>query len=96
MKAPKHLSKQSRELWRKIVNAYDLSPEGESILEVALVNLDLAERARRELEHSIVTIDGRRHPATDVLKAAHSMYLRAMRQLGVDLSAVNNPGVGIS
>jgi phage terminase small subunit len=82
---PSHLSKRARDLWRKLNEQYEFECDALATLTVALENLDLADKAREQLDREGITVDGRRHPATDVLKQCHGLYLRALRQLGLDV-----------
>ena len=84
-KPPLHLTPKSRKLWTSIHELYELEPEAAETLRVALENLDLADRARALLDREGLVLDGKRHPALDALKQCHGMYLRALRQLGLDV-----------
>src|SRR5262245_58210401 len=86
-KAPGHLSKKAKALWKKLNEEFELEADAVSILLVALENLDLADLAREQLAREGITVDGRRNAAADVLKTCHSLYLRAMRQLALDVVA---------
>jgi len=82
---PRHLSARARGIWREINQEFALEAEALATLQIALENLDLADKARETLAREGIVSDGRRHPATDVLKQAHGLYLRAMRALGLDV-----------
>lgn len=86
MNPPKHLSAESKRMWRRIQQEYELTPDAAGLLRVALENFDIGEQARKLIQAEGVVVDGKRHPATDVMKQANGLYLRAMRQLGLDIA----------
>ncbi|MGA9623971.1 MAG: hypothetical protein WBQ65_05845, partial [Bryobacteraceae bacterium] len=85
--APKYLSAKTLKLWREIHAQYELEPEATELLRVSLENLDLADEARRLLRKEGLVIDGRKHPALDAAKLHDGMFMRAIRQLGLDIVA---------
>jgi anthranilate phosphoribosyltransferase len=87
MKAPAHFSEKTRKLWKDIHQEYELEPEADELLRVALENLDLADKARELLRAEGLVVDGKRHPASDAVKLHDGMFLRALRQLGLDVVA---------
>jgi hypothetical protein len=85
MKIPTHFSAKSRKLWKSINAEYQLEVEAAELLRVALENLDLADQARELLRNEGLVIDGKKHPASDAVKLHDGMFLRAIRQLGLDV-----------
>jgi hypothetical protein len=85
MKPPSHFSNKARRLWRSINAEYELEPEAAELLRVALENLDLADKARELLRNEGLVIAGKKHPASDAVKLHDGMFLRAIRQLGLDV-----------
>lgn len=85
--APRYFSAKSRKLWKSIHAEFELQPEASELLRVALENLDLADKARRLLRDEGLVVDGRKHPASDLVKLHDGMFLRAIRQLGLDVVA---------
>ncbi len=90
-KAPDHFTKKTKGLWAAIHAQYELEPEAAELLRVALENLDLADKARELLRAEGLVIDGRKHPASDAVKLHDGMFLRAIRQLGLDVVAAGKP-----
>ena len=86
-KAPSHFSQKSRQLWKSIHADYELEPEAAELLRVALENLDLADQARGLLRTEGLVVNGKKHPASDAVKLHDGMFLRAIRQLGLDVVA---------
>jgi len=88
---PKHLSSESRALWTATVADYELEPRHEKTLLVALEALDRLREAQQAIE-----ADGpyphdrfgqpRAHPALATERDSRVAYLRAMREIGLDLS----------
>lgn len=91
-KAPRHLSAEMRRFWGRILADFELGDDALVILRTACEQFDLAQRARVEIERDGITLNGRRHPATDVQKTATGLFLRALRQLGLDVEAPGQVG----
>lgn len=94
MTPPKHLSAESKRTWRRVAADYELDGNAAMLLEAALVQWDRASEARRLIEAEGIILAGKRHPACDVEKQAASLFLRAWRQLGLDIAppgAVGRP-----
>jgi len=85
MNVPKHLSKESRKVFRRISSEYELTADGAMILQASLEAWDRAQCARRLVNREGLVIEGKRHPATDIEKQSYSLFLRGMRQLGLDV-----------
>ena len=85
--APRYLSTKSRKLWRDIHAQYELEPEATELLRVGLENLDLADKARELLRTEGLVVSGKKHPASDAVKLHDGMFMRAIRQLGLDIVA---------
>lgn len=97
MKIPTHLSVASKRTWRRIASEYELDGNAALLLETALTQWDRMTQAREMLASEGIVIDGKRHPAIDVEKQASSLFLRAWRQLGLDIAppgAVGRPAGG--
>lgn len=92
MKAPKHLSDESKRTWRRIAAEYELTPDAAGLLQVALECWDRAQQARELVTREGIVLGGKRHPATDVEKQAYGLYLRSMRQLGLDIAPAGPVG----
>ena len=86
-KAPNYFTEKSRNLWKSIHAEYELEPEATELLRVALENLDLADKARDLLRTEGLVVDGKKHPASDSVKLHDGMFMRALRQLGLDVVA---------
>lgn len=85
--APSHLSAKAKRLWAAIWEEYDLDPEAAEILATALTNLDIGDSAATLVRREGLVVDGKRHPAADLVKVHHGLWLRAVRQLGLDIVA---------
>ena len=91
-KPPKHLSTEARRLWRSILEDYELERRHEMVLTTALEALDRMRQAQALIEaEGLTTVDrygGRKpHPAVAIEKDSRIAFLRAMRELGLDLEA---------
>lgn len=84
-KAPNYFSQKARKLWASINAEYDLEDEAAELLRVALENLDLADKARELLRTEGLVVNNKKHPASDSVKLHDGMFMRALRQLGLDV-----------
>jgi len=94
-KAPGYLTPKTKSMWRAVTSKYDLEVDYLETLRIALENLDLADQARELLRKEGLVINGKKHPALDACKLHDGLYLRAVRQLGLDVippGAVGRPG----
>ena len=89
-KPPSCFSDKSKRLWRTIHEEYELECDAIELLRVALENLDLADSARELLRAEGLVINGKKHPASDACKLHDGMFLRSMRQLGLDVVAAGS------
>ena len=89
--APKHLSEEAAALWRDVLVTFELEPHHRSILERALEALDRLRQAQAAIDRDGITVQGRfgpkAHPATALERDSRIAYLRAIRELGLDLEA---------
>jgi hypothetical protein len=90
--APTHLSAEARGFWNLIMQEYDLEPDARFLLRAACENWDRAQQAREMIARDGLVMDGKRHPAVDVEKQAYGLFLRAVRQLGLDVVAAGPTG----
>jgi phage terminase small subunit len=86
-KPPRHLSAESRRFWNAILAEYELEAEALLVLRAACENWDRAQQAREAIAAEGLTLGGKRHPAVDIEKQAYGLFLRSMRQLGLDVVA---------
>lgn len=90
--APQHLSGESRKLWRSILADYELEQRHEAVLATALEALDRMRQAQALLATEGLTVTDRygtakAHPAVVIERDSRTAFLRAMRELGLDLEA---------
>lgn len=96
MTAPKHLSVESKRLWEKISESYDITEESGLVLRVAFENFDLSQRARRERKKSKSMMLGDKvHPLIAVEKQAYGLFLRAWGQSGIGLEVLGEVGAPV-
>lgn len=100
MEAPKHLSRESKEIWIEMQQNYDLDNDTYLLLKVALENYDRLQECRKIIAVSGIIIEnqctGNKHinPAIMAEKVATSQFLQAWRLLGVGENPleINNRG----
>jgi phage terminase small subunit len=91
---PEHLSPETRAFWVQVTEDYELTPDAAMILRTACENWDRAQQAREAVAQHGLLIEGRRNPACDIEKVAYGLFLRAMRQLGLDVIPPGSLPVG--
>jgi len=97
VKAPPHLSPDARDLWRTVLAGWDLDAASLVVLRSACEALARVEEARRLLKREGIVLrdhHGRRvaHPAVVIERDARLQFLRAWRQLGLDLEPPGQVG----
>lgn len=91
---PKHLKKDGRALWTKVLTAYGLEDFHQAILAVACEALDRKVQARELLDaEGLTTVDknliARPHPAVAIERDSAIRLLRALRELSLDAESVD-------
>ena len=89
---PQHLSTKSKRLWRSVLADYELEKRHEAILGTAREALDRMRQAQAQLaEDGLTTVDRyggvQAQPAVAIERDSRNAFLRAMRELGLDLEA---------
>jgi P27 family predicted phage terminase small subunit len=82
---PAHLSIEMRRFWKRVTGEYDLESDARLILKTACEAYDRAAQARQLISTDGILLGMRRHPAIDVEAQSQGLFLRAMRQLGLDI-----------
>jgi phage terminase small subunit len=89
--APRHLSPDSRRIWRRILRDFVLEAHHQAILAAALEARDRMYQARAAIERDGAYVDGRfgpkAHPGIAVERDSRLAMLRSLRELGLDLEA---------
>lgn len=92
---PKHLSAEAGKLWRSVLEDYELEPRHEAVLLVALEAMDRMREAQQAIKNDGAYIGGRfglkAHPALAIERDSRLAFLRAARELGLDLEAPATP-----
>jgi phage terminase small subunit len=89
---PKHLSLAARRHWARITKDYELTSDAAMLLETGLANWDMAQDARKLLRKEGMVLNGKRHPAIEIQKLGDSLFMRAMRELGLNISDPGDSG----
>jgi hypothetical protein len=76
-----------RKFWAEVVGEYELEAEALLTLRAACENWDRAQQARELVNQDGLVLNGKRHPAVDIEKQAYGLFLRSIRQLGLDIVA---------
>ncbi|CAN5640164.1 hypothetical protein BH10ACI4_BH10ACI4_35760 [soil metagenome] len=92
MRCPNDLSLDARKHWNRITKEYELTSDAAMILETGLQNWDMAQNARALLRKEGMVLNGKRHPAIEIQKLGDSIFLRSMRELGLNISDPGDVG----
>jgi hypothetical protein len=76
-----------KEFWRKVNDEYELESDALLILRTACEQFDRAQQAREDIAKNGFSIGNRVNPALAVEKVAVGLFLRSVRQLGLDIVA---------
>lgn len=82
---PLYFSAEMRQFWARVVDEYELESDALLILRTACEAWDRAQQARKAIQADGLILNGRRHPGVDIEAASQNLFLRAMRQLGLDI-----------
>ena len=87
-----NLSPEGQREMRRIAKWYELSPDATLVLTVALENWDLARQARAILRKEGIVLGGRRHPCVEIAKQGDALFLRGLRELGLNFDEPGDTG----
>lgn len=91
-RAPQNLSKESRKFWKEILKIYELQPHHEKNLEAACRCWDRVLEARLRVETEGAYFKDRfgqvkAHPALEIEAKNKNLFMRLIRELGLDLQS---------
>ena len=96
---PKHLSKEAKQIWRRLVDEYGINDAGGTeILRTGLEAFDRAQAARASIDKTGLLIKDRfgaikPHPLIACERDARAAYLSALKQLQLDVEPLRDrPG----
>lgn len=97
--APRHLSKESKSLWQRLLKEYDITDEaGLLILQTGLEAFDRMRDAQEIIKAEGMQVLDRfdqkkAHPLTTVERDSRSAFMAALKALNLDLEPLNDrPG----
>ena len=89
--APAHLSDEAKGIWASVLKEYELEKRHAATLLVALEAFDRMREAQAAIRRDGAYVDGRwglrAHPALATERDSRTAFLRAQRELGLDLEA---------
>ena len=95
--APKHLKAATREWFDEIVRSYELESQHLKILAIAAEAWDSYEAARDSIAQNGMTFVNKKHgdikprPEVSIMNNSRVAFLRAMRELNLDVQAPDTP-----
>jgi P27 family predicted phage terminase small subunit len=88
---PRHLSTEAKGIWRSVLAEYSLEVRHEAVLMAALESWDRMREAQAAIRKDGAYTEGRfglkAHPALAIERDSRTAFLRAQRELGLDLEA---------
>lgn len=93
---PKHLSDESKALWRRLCGEFEFTPVDLERLRCACESRDRMDAARETLDELGTTFldrfqTPRPRPEVAIERDSRLSFLRALRELGLDLADVESP-----
>ena len=82
---PAHLSPEMADFWRKLTRDYEFSPEHLLVLRATAEAFDRAQVARERIAADGMILDGKRHPLLGVEAKSTELFLRGVRDLGLEV-----------
>lgn len=99
IRPPGHLSKEAKQIWKKLTEEYGISDNGgKEILRAGLEAFDRAQKARENIDRVGLLVKDRfgavkPHPLISCERDARAAYLQALRQLNFDIEPLRDgPG----
>ncbi len=87
---PSGLSAEARKLWSDVLAEFELPAHAAKTLLIGCQTLDRLRQAQKVLADQGITIAGRQgprpHPAIAIERDSRVAYLRAMREIGLDIA----------
>jgi P27 family predicted phage terminase small subunit len=95
---PEHLSDEAKAWWQELCAEFDFATCDLKRLQCAAESWDRAQEARAILAREGITYTDengkpRKHPAVGVERDARTQFLRALRELGVDVEGPSAPPI---
>lgn len=97
--APKHLSVESKKIWKEILDEYSIEDAaGLRILRVALESFDRAQSAREAIDKDGMTVKDKAgqtkpHPLLPIERDSRAAFLSGLKSLNLDLEPLRDrPG----
>lgn len=98
MAAPRHLSKESKKIWRILVAEYDIRDIGGlKILRVSLEAFDRCQKARDVIDADGMTVidkfgQTKPHPLLPIERDSRAAFLQGLKHLNLDIEPLGRPG----
>ena len=96
IKAPNHLSKEAKEMWKSIIKEYSIDDTaGLKILRVALESYDRSQSARKAIEKDGMLYKDRfglpkPHPLFPIERDSRAAFLAGMKALNLDIEPLRD------
>lgn len=95
-KPPAHLSRQSKAWWRRVIEDYELAAWQLRTLQAAAEAFDRMAEARARIAADGLTVEDRFgqtrvHPLIAVERDSRTAYMRAMRELALEVDPPDEP-----
>jgi len=93
LRAPKGLSEEAKSLWNSVVSTWEMDGAAHVLLANCCRALDRAREVERILAKDGPTLKDRfgqlqQHPCVRTLAVEHGIFLRTLKQLGLDIEQI--------
>jgi hypothetical protein len=88
---PDHLSDNMKSFWVELTSEFDFSTEHLHVLRVTAEAFDRIQSARKQIAKDGLMLDGRRHPLVGIEAKSTELFMRGIRDLGLEKVDINAP-----
>ena len=90
-RAPSHLSKESKKIWKDILFEFSIDDvAGYKLLETSLEALDRCQAARKQIDLEGMQVDGKKHCLLQTERDSRAAFFQGIKTLNLDLEPLKD------